>query len=294
MRRWAKPPTVRQNFDIAFAEPAVFDSKYSLGFKVYDTYRSYDEYDWHARGGRLTLGRSIGEFFRGFFTFKHETVDVSDVAEDASPSIKEQEGSSVTNSLQLTMIRDSRDNFFNPTTGNRTVLSGEYAGGFLGGDNYFTKVTAESGQYVPLWWKLVFLLRGRIGMVEGFDGREVPVYERFFVGGIYSVRGFELRSIGPKDINGDPVGGHSELVFNTEVIMPINEQQGINLVVFFDAGNAWRQGQSISLSDLRTGAGLGIRWLSPMGPFRLEWGWNLSPQGDEPKGDWAFAVGTFF
>jgi len=286
--------TVRQNFDIAFAEPAIFDSRYSLGFKVYDTARSYDEYDWHARGGRLTLGRSIGEFFRGFFTFKHETVDVSDVAEDASPSIKEQEGSSVTNSLQLTMVRDSRDNFFNPTKGNRTVLSGEYAGGFLGGDNYFTKVTAESGQYVPLWWKLVFLLRGRIGMVEGFDGREVPVYERFFVGGIYSVRGFELRSIGPKDINGDPVGGHSELVFNTEVIMPINEQQGINLVVFFDAGNAWRQGQSISLSDLRTGAGLGIRWLSPMGPFRLEWGWNLSPRGDEPKGDWAFAVGTFF
>ena len=286
--------SVRKNFSIAFNEPAVFDTKYSFGFKVYDTTREWDEYTWNARGGRLTLGRSIGEFFRGFLTAKHETVDVSDVDPDASQTIKDQEGKSTTNSLQLTLIRDSRDNFFNPRKGNRTVLSGEYAGGFLSGDNYFTKYTAETSQYVPLFWKLVFMARGRIGVVEGFDDREVPVYERFYVGGIYSVRGFELRSIGPKDENGDPTGGFSELVFNFEVIVPISEGQGVNMVFFFDAGNAWDDGESINVSDLRTGAGLGIRWLSPMGPFRLEWGWNLNPEPGEPGGDWAFAVGTVF
>ena len=125
--------TVRKNFSIAFSEPAVFDSKYSLGFRVYDTFREYDEYDWHSRGGRLTLGRSIGEFFRGFFSFGHETVDVTNVDEDASETIKDQEGKSTTNSVQLTMVRDSRDNFFNPSQGNRTVLSGKYAGGFGAG-----------------------------------------------------------------------------------------------------------------------------------------------------------------
>jgi outer membrane protein insertion porin family len=285
---------VRKNFSIAFNEPAIWDTKYSLGFKVYDTEREWDEYDWKARGGRLTLGRSIGEFFRGFVTAKHETVDVTNVDELASEAIKDQEGRSVTNSIQLTLIRDSRDNFFNPRHGNRTVLSAEYAGGFLGGDNYFTKYTAETSQFIPLFWKLVFMARARVGQVEGFDGRDVPVYERFYVGGIYSVRGFELRDIGPKDENGDPTGGFKELVLNAEIILPISEAQGVNVVFFFDAGNAWDEGVSMDVTDLRTGAGLGIRWLSPMGPFRLEWGWNLNPRPGESGGDWAFAVGTMF
>ena len=285
---------VRKNFSVSFGEPAIFDSRYSFGFKVFNMSKEYDEYDRHSLGGRLTLGRSIGEFFRGFLSFKHETVDVSDVAENASIFIKSQEGEATTNSLQLSLIRDSRDNYFNPTRGNRTVLTGEYAGGFLGGTNYFTKYSAETAQYTPLWWKLVFMVRGRVGVISGFDGREPPIYEKFYVGGLNSVRGFEPRSIGPKDINGDPIGGYSELIFNTEIIVPIDPAQGLNVVLFFDAGNAWRKNQPIEITDLRTGAGLGIRWLSPMGPFRLEWGWNLKPRGDEPNGDWAFAIGAFF
>jgi outer membrane protein insertion porin family len=286
--------SVRKNFSLSFGEPAIFDSRYSFGFKAFNFDREYDEYDRHSLGGRMTLGRSIGEFFRGFVSLKHETVDVTDIAEDASPIIREQEGEATTNSVQLSLVRDSRDNFFNPSRGNRTVLTGEYAGGFLGGDNYFTKYTAETTQYTPLWWKLVFMVRGRVGVIDGFDGREPPIYEKFYVGGINSVRGFEPRSIGPKDINGDPIGAYTELLFNSEVIVPIDPSQGLNLVFFFDAGNGWRKNQSIEFSDLRTGAGLGVRWLSPMGPFRLEWGWNLNPRDDEPNGDWAFAIGAFF
>jgi len=286
--------SVRRNFSLSFGDPAVFNTRYSFGMKAYNLDKEYDEYDRHALGGRVTLGRSIGEYFRGFVSFKHETVDVSNIDEDASLFIKEQEGTASTNALQLTLVRDSRDNYFNPTRGNRTVLSGQYAGGFLGGDNYFTKYSAESSQYTPLWWKLVFMVRGRVGIISGFDGREPPIYEKFYVGGLNSVRGFEPRSIGPKDINGDPIGGYSELILNTEIIVPIDPAQGLNVVLFFDAGNAWRKNQPIEITDLRTGAGLGIRWLSPMGPFRLEWGWNLKPRGDEPNGDWAFAIGAFF
>jgi outer membrane protein insertion porin family len=286
--------SIRKSYSISFGEPAVWDSRFSFGFKIYDTMKEYDEYDRESLGGHLTFGRSIGEFYRGYLSFKHETVDVSDVAEDAGLIIRDQEGKATTNSIALTFTRDSRDNYFNPTRGNRTILYGEYAGGFLGGDNYFTKFTAESGQYFPLWWKLVFMTKVRLGSIEGFDGRITPIYERFFVGGINSVRGFESRSIGPKDINGDPIGGNRELVFNNEIIVPLSPEEGLNLVVFFDAGNTWLKEQNIDITDLRTGAGLGIRWLSPMGPFRLEWGWNLKPRGDEPGGDWAFAVGAFF
>ncbi len=286
--------SVRKSYSLSFGEPAVFDSRFSFGFKIYDTSKEWDEYDRESIGGRLTFGRSIGEFFRGYFSLKHETVEVSNVAEDAGLIIRDQEGKATTNSVALTLTRDSRDNFFSPTKGNRTILYGEYAGGFLGGNNYFTKVTAESGQYFPLWWKLVFMTRVRVGAVEGFDDRITPIYERFFVGGINSVRGFESRSIGPKDINGDPLGGNRQLVFNNEIIVPLSPEEGLNLVIFFDAGNTWLKGQDIDVTDLRTAAGLGIRWLSPMGPFRLEWGWNLKPRDDEPGGDWAFAVGAFF
>jgi outer membrane protein insertion porin family len=286
--------SVRKSYSLSFGEPAVFDSRFSFGFKIYDTSKEYDEYDRESVGGRLTLGRSIGEYYRGFLSLKHETVDISNIAEDAGLIIRNQEGKATTNSVALTLTRDSRDNYFNPTRGNRTILYGEYAGGFLSGDNYFTKLTAESGQYFPLWWKLVFMTKVRIGAIEGFDGREPPISERFFVGGLNSVRGFEPRSIGPKDVNGDPLGGYREFVLNNEVIVPLSPEEGLNLVFFFDAGNCWFKGRSIDITDLRTGAGLGIRWLSPMGPFRLEWGWNLKPREDEPKGDWAFAIGAFF
>lgn len=286
--------SVRKSYSLSFSEPAVLDSRYSFGFKIYDTSKEYDEYDHDARGGNVTFGRSIGEFYRGYLSLKHETVDVSNIAETASNIIKEQEGKATTNSVQLSFSRDSRDNYFNPTRGNRTALSLEYAGGALGGDNYFTKFNAESSQYIPLWWKLVLVFKGSYGVVDGFDGRDVPIYERFFLGGIYSVRGFEPRMVGPLDENGDPTGGYRKLVFNTEVLVPLDESQGLNLVAFFDAGNAWDKGEEVDFSGLRTGAGLGIRWLSPMGPFRLEWGWNLSPRGDEPSGDWGFAIGAFF
>lgn len=285
---------VRKSYSLSFNEPAILDTRYSFGFKVYDVSKEYDEYDHDSRGGSVTLGRSIGEFYRGFLSLKHETVHVSNIAETASNIIKEQEGVATTNSVQLSLSRDSRDNFFNPTRGNRTALSLEYAGGPLGGDNYFRKFIAESSQFIPLWWKLVLVFKGSYGLVDGFDGRDVPIYERFFLGGIYSVRGFEPRMVGPQDENGDPTGGYRKLVFNTEVLVPLDESQGLNLVAFFDIGNAWDKGEDVDLGSMRTGAGLGIRWLSPMGPFRLEWGWNLNRRDDEPSGDWGFTIGAFF
>ncbi len=285
---------VRKNYSLSFAERSVFDSRYSFSFSIYNTLKEYSEYDRKSIGGRITVGRSLGEYFRAFLSYKQENVDISDVTEDASSFILSQEGERLTRSVRLSLSRDSRDNYFNPTTGNRTVLSTELAGGPLGGDNYFTKHIAETSFYFPLFWKLVLMQHGEIGTISGFDGREVPIYEKFFMGGIYSVRGFQPRTVGPKDENGDPIGGVKKLQFNTEIIMPLVPEQGMNLVVFFDAGNAFDVGESLSLSSLRTGAGAGIRWLSPLGPFRLEWGYNLDREEGEPSSDWAFTIGAFF
>ncbi len=90
------------------------------------------------------------------------------------------------------------------------------------------------------------------------------------------------------------IGGDKELLFNFEAIFPISKEIKLKGVLFFDAGNAWDVGQSYNLGDLRTSVGFGLRWVSPVGPLRLEWGYNLSPKPGEPRSSWDFTVGGFF
>ena len=272
---------VRANYSVTFNEPSLFDSAWSLGFSIYDAMHTYDEYDRKSVGGRLTFGRSIGEYVRSYVTLTRETVTVNNIKDTASNYIKDQEGKKTTDSVRLSFVRDTRDNFMNPTRGNLTSVAGEYAGGALGGDNYFTKLDLEHSTYVPLPLKLVGMVHGEYGTIQGFSGREPPIYEKYFLGGILSLRGFPNR-------------GYQQLFFNAELIIPIAPQQGFNLVAFYDTGNAWDKGETVKLSDFRQSAGLGIRWMSPIGPFRLEWGYILDRKEGEPKSDWAFMIGNFF
>jgi outer membrane protein insertion porin family len=285
---------VRANYSLTFSEPALLDSRWSLGFSIYNMEREYDEYDRKSIGGKLTVGRSIFEYARASITATHETVTVSNVTPAAGLYLKSQEGSALTNSLGLNVVRDSRDNYMNPTRGNRTLVSGEYAGGVFGGDNSFRKYEIEHSFYTPLFLGLVGMIHGAYGSIEGFDGHLPPVYEKFYLGGILTLRGFPYRSVGPKDINGESTGGTRQLYFNTEIVVPIAPEQGFNFVVFYDTGNAWDFRGDVSLNDLRQSAGAGIRWMSPMGPFRLEWGYILDRQEGEPKSDWSFMIGNFF
>jgi outer membrane protein insertion porin family len=289
--------SVATNYSFSFNEPVLLDSQYSLGFSIYNMLRSYTDYDQKDVGGKLSFGRSLGGRFsniRATTTITHETLTVNNVKLTASDYIKAQVGTATTNSVQLTLVSDSRDNFFNPTTGSRTLLSGEYAGGALGGDNDFTRFQAESSIYRPLLWKLVGMLHGQYGTVQGFNGKEPPIYEKFFLGGITTLRGFPYRMVGPLDEKGEPKGGYQELFFNGEVIVPVAPEQGFNLVFFYDTGNAWDKGQNVDLGELRHSVGAGIRWMSPMGPFRLEWGYVVDHKEGEARSDWAFTIGNFF
>ncbi len=284
----------RRNYTLSFTEPALFDGPWSAGFSVYDALTEYDEYDRKSVGGRLSVGRSLGEFFRGGVSVKHETVTVSNVDDTASTYIREQEGRATTNSLRLSLSRDTRDFYLNPSRGNRTAGAVEYAGGALGGDNSFTKLELEHATYVPLIGKLVGMIHGEYGRIEGFGGHEPPIYEKFFLGGLATLRGFQYRSVGPVDENDDPKGGVQQLYFNAELIYPLVPEQALNLVAFYDTGNAWDKGESVALGDLRESAGFGIRWMSPIGPLRMEWGYVLDRREGESKSDWGIQFGTVF
>jgi outer membrane protein insertion porin family len=174
-------------------------------------------------------------------------------------------------------------------------VSLDYAGGVLGGDAAYYKTIVNSSWYFPLVWKLVGFLHGKVGYAEELSGGILPIYERFFLGGINSLRAFSSGRVSPEDpATGDLIGGNKMALFNAEILFPILEEQGIRGVLFYDAGNAFDNGEPIKISDFKTDAGAGLRWYSPLGPMRLEWGYNLNPKEGESKSKWQFSMGIFF
>ena len=151
----------------------------------------------------------------------------------------------------------------------------------------------EDGHFWPAFLGTVISAHGQIGYIHAFSGEDPPINERFYLGGINTLRGFEPREVGPRDENGDYIGGNKETFFNFEWIFPLVKEQGIKGVAFFDTGNAWGEGEDF-FSEWRYSVGGGIRWLSPLGPLRLEWGYNLDPEEWEENSRLDFMIGRFF
>jgi outer membrane protein insertion porin family len=123
----------------------------------------------------------------------------------------------------------------------------------------------------------------------------LPVYEKFTLGGMNTVRGFRYGTISPIDpATGDRIGGEKMMVYNVEFRFPLQKEQGVMGILFFDAGNVFTKDEDYTFSGIRKGAGLGIRWYSPAGPLRLEWGKNLDPEPGESESVWEFTIGTPF
>lgn len=284
--------------DIRFTEPWLMDRPISGDIRVYKWKREFDEYTKDSLGGDLALGfplTIIDEFARGFVRYGYEDADITDVRDDAAYVIREMRGRSVTSSVSLGINRNTTDRAWNPTKGSVNSISFEYAGGFLGGDNYFNKYLAQSGWYFPLPWQTVFFAQGRWGYLEQRSGGNLPVYEKFYLGGINTVRGFDYASISPRDpTTGDKIGGEKMMVYNVEYRFPLIKDQGVIGLVFFDAGNVFGANESFDFNGIRMSAGGGVRWYSPMGPLRLEWGYNLDREGDEPSSNVEFSIGTMF
>ncbi len=294
LRASAQLGSISQYYLISYTEPRLFDTQILTGADVYNNYRDYDDYTIRTTGGVGRFGFPLFEAVRAYWQYKYEQIDVFNIRSGASQLLQEQAGASTTSSIYAALRRDTRDHRFDPTKGSDNAISAEYAGGFLGGTNYFIKYQANSYWYTTPFWSTTFMARGRIGYIAPYGGHPIPLYERFRLGGIYSLRGFKAYSVGPKTPEGEVIGGDKELLFNLEMIFPISKEIKLKGVLFFDAGNAWDVGQPYDLGDLRTSVGFGLRWVSPVGPLRLEWGYNLKPKHGESRSSWDFTVGGFF
>jgi outer membrane protein insertion porin family len=293
---------ISSQFDVRFTEPWLFERPISADVVAYKWMREFDDYTNDSLGGSLAIGfplEMIDDYTRGVVRYTYDDADITDVARDAAYSIKEMEGINITSSVSFGVSRNSTDRAWNPSRGSLNAFNVEYAGGILGGTNAFTKYDGRSAWFFPLPWETVFMVQGRWGYIQQNSGGNLPVYEKFFLGGINTVRGFDYAEISPRDpITGDKIGGDKMMVYNLEYRFPLIKEQGIIGLVFFDAGNVFGYGEGpgedFTFSGIRTSVGGGVRWYSPMGPLRLEWGYNLDPQYNEAQSKFDFTIGTVF
>ncbi|MBN2283082.1 MAG: outer membrane protein assembly factor BamA [Deltaproteobacteria bacterium] len=280
------------NFELSFIEPWLFDMPLWSKYEIWHMRREYDAYDLQTMGFETTFGYPLWkeEDLMGYIGYRFSIDEVTEIADNASTYVKEQEGETTSSGVTLTLSRDTTDDIFFPSKGSKNSFSVEHTGTIFQGDTSFTKYQATSTWFFPLPLETVFSVRGRAGYLHGNEGKDVPIYERFYLGGINSLRG--LREIGPVDPETDDViGGETMLNFNVEFIFPLIKDAGLKGVIFYDAGNAWESGYHID--DMRETAGAGIRWYSPVGPLRVEWGYVLDRKEDEPPSRWEFTVGMF-
>lgn len=282
-----------QSYDVSFFEPYLFGSRFSGGVSIFQIKREYTDYTKKSKGFSLRSGYRFNEDWSSSFGYRYESATVLDVSIYASQLIKEQVGTTVSSSIFGSINYDTRNDAFYPTEGITFSYSLELAGGALGGDNKYIKSSVDTAKYFLLPWEHTISFHGQYGNVWSYGGKKIPIYEKFFLGGMYSIRGFVTRSIGPKDpVTGDVLGGTKMILGNVEYIFPLIKDAGVRGVLFFDIGNAFDN--NIFPRDYKYSAGAGIRWYSPMGPLRLEWGKNLNPKNGEVSGKWEFSIGTVF
>jgi outer membrane protein insertion porin family len=277
----------------SFTDPYFLGYPYSAGFDAYlENVEYFDTYKYKIKGFDVRVGKELNPLWRLDAMYKLENVDIYDVTKDASRSVKDQEGKATTSAISLSLSVDTRNDYFAPTRGQRTSVTLTDAGGILGGDNYFVKGYAETNWYFPMILNTVLNLRTKLGIIEPYGGKEVPVYEKFYAGGIATIRGFEYGMAGPLDEFGEPLGANKLVVFTTEILFPLATELGLRGAVFCDVGKGFDNFGDFL--PVKIGAGPGIRWFSPFGPLRIDLGFNLNPKKGEKSQVIEFSVGTVY
>ena len=190
--------------------------------------------------------------------------------------------------------RDSRDSYLNPNSGKFIRINSEL-GAF--GDARYTKLGGQYQQYFPITKKYTFAFNADLGIGQGLNGQKLPFYKNYYSGGLGSVRGFEQGTLGPRDITGPVIGGAKKLTLNTEFLMPFpgaGNDRTLRLYGFFDMGNVYGELEKVDLGQLRSAYGMGLSWVSPMGPLRFAWARPVRSFPGDRIQQLQFQIGTSF
>lgn len=290
----AQAGTRRTDYEISFVEPWFLDRRLSLGVDLFqhEVRNLSSDYDQLNRGGAVSLGWPLGPYDRMTIRYGLEEIDIFNVSSNASSIIQEEKGVRTKSEVTLEVSHDTRDSVFVPTRGNRSSAAVSVAGGPLLGDTQVYSLQARSSQYWPLWFDHVLNLRGWIGVVDAYgDEDRVPIFERFFLGGARTVRGFRYRDVGPRDERRTPIGGKS--VFNASLEYSVPMAEKVRLAAFYDTGMVWSDAYEYNLNNLNSAFGVGIRFDFPGFPVQFDYAWPIETDeyNDRPSGRFSFWIG---
>jgi outer membrane protein insertion porin family len=331
-----------RNSVLSFTDPYLLDTPLTFGIDLFDWRFAYDDFDRSGMGGGfktfypltgLGLTSLWGfplEDIRIGLQYQWERSDIGNFDPITPDAIRAESGERTTGTITPTFLRNTLNHPIDPTGGSMQQLSFGYAG--LGGETDYTKVELETRFFTPIynspkWGTFTWMIGGFLGYGVGdIDFSEtgpigtrsekvleddLPLFDRYFPGGINSVRGFGERSLGPREavtvVVDDssapggtklktylrPIGGSQEFVMNNEIVFPIAQQLNLKGVIFSDMGNAFTNLEGLDLSDLRYSVGAGVRWRSPFGPIRIELGQALNAKNDEQTSSLHFSFGGF-
>jgi len=283
-----------RSFNLGFTEPYTFDTLWSSGFDLYFIKIPIpSKYTISKAGFDLRMGHPITEYTYGYLTYKLENIKILDPIGLSEAQIAADSG--LLSGATISVVRDKRNNRFETTGGNYQSASLELAG--LGGDFKYYKWVLNNRFYTRLIGDLVFRNNIEFGHISSYGGAQTPPSQKFYLGGPNNMKGFPFFLLGPQQMvtyqgntSQQPLGGSWEAFSLFEVEYPLLREAGIKGVIFFDVGNAWNQ----SPVDIRADYGFGLRWFSPFGPLRFEWGFPIARRPGEDSPVFQFFIGPPF
>ncbi|WP_245628586.1 outer membrane protein assembly factor BamA [Salidesulfovibrio brasiliensis] len=295
----------KTEFSLDFVNPYIYDSDVGMKVNLFSNARDESDYDLYEVGSNLSFFYPIGEYTKLNWSYGARYYEITNVSSDASNSTREDAGSHFASTASGTITRSTLNSTQFPSDGTKTSLSLIMGGGILGGTDDFMKELGTFDYYTELYEDLVFHGKAAMGFVhENLSNSDIPTSQRFKLGGISSVRGYSNYKITAYDDNGT-LGGNKQLYTNLELLYLLSEEYGIQLVTFFDAGNVWKEGEMFFEQVDRKGieapslgvyksVGAGFRWLSPMGPIRVEYGHGLDDLYDSGTNKVELMMGQSF
>lgn len=284
--------TVERKYTFNFKEPWLFNRPVDARFSIVDQLEKKISYKLRKFGGSAGLEKSFTETVKGSLLYQYEDVEPFEVLSGAVLTKEDQDRVTVA-TINPSIIIDTRDDPFNPTSGSLNGITYREAAKIIGSEAQFVKISLQSSWYFPVVPRVVMALAMRGGIAQNFgESIEVPIYERFFLGGRTTVRGYSQDSLGPKGPDGTPTGGNVMMVLNGEFRFSLPWRLGA--VLFIDGGNVWERKEDTDLSELKYTTGIGIRYGTPIGPLRLDYGYKLDREVGESETEWHFTLGHAF
>jgi outer membrane protein insertion porin family len=290
-----------KNYSFGFSEPYLFDKPITAGFNIYDRKNDYSSlglYKQLTKGIDLTLGARLFGYWRTSMTYTIQKLNVS-YPEGTTIGSLYGSGAFYESSISPMLYRSTIDSPLTPTHGTLYSLSLKYAGTFLGGEIDLIKPQAEFTYYHPILGRgpkaHVIGFHAQYQLAKAINNSQIPYWEKFFLGGERSIRGYEVYTIGPRNANGYNLGGEKAAVFNAEYIIPVGGP--LYVIAFYDVGNSIAYSDKLRFKDMYSSLGIEARLFIPAlrVPFRLIFAYNNKKiYSTDPDFAFRFAVGTTF